>query len=413
MEFQACFYLFDENGEQEYCSICAAGDNVVICCNSSCFTFCQSCIQDLISSEEKEAIIKTANWYCFLCQQTESPENFELNNLKVRPDWNDRLHAIFNSSQTNHAFSYRNSCIPPPVPAKFRTPIRVLALFDGISTSMLALKELGFEIEYYIASEIDPSAQKIVRINHLRIKHVGDIKKISLSDIQMWGPFDLVCGGPPTQDICLENQSRKGLYDQKGTGPLFFEFYRILNYCFPKDGDNRPFFWFFETTFSMKTEDRDTISRFLAHEPMTIQMKQFSALDDCNYLWSNLPGLKRPKVPGHNAKLRLQDCLTKGMGRNARMEKIKPPPYRGSRSREVYPVRIKLPDSEPEDDNLFVNELEDIHSLPKHYTDVANASIEERQSLIESSWCVPVIKYILAPLKGYFKSNTTPPPINK
>ncbi|KAI6653550.1 DNA (cytosine-5)-methyltransferase 3A isoform d [Oopsacas minuta] len=406
LEFRACFYLFDENGEQEYCSICAGGDNVVICNNSSCFSFCQSCIQDLISSEEKEAIINRTNWHCFLCQQAESQDNLELNFLKVRPDWNERLHAVFNSTQKKHMFSYRANSIPPPVPAKFRTSIRVLGLFDGISTSMLALKELGFEIDYYIASEINTNAHKVVHLNHMSVKNVGDIKKINLRDIQNWGPFDLVCGGPPSQDISLDNPNRKGLYDQKGTGPLFFEFYRILNYCLPKKGDDRPFFWFFETTASMKQEDRDTISRFLALEPIIINMKDFSALEDCSYFWSNLPGLNRPKVAGHSAKLRLQDCLTKGMGRIAKVEKVKPSAYKGSKSREhIYPVRVRIPESDPEDDNLFINELEEIHSLPKHYTDVANNSIEDRQTLVENSWCVPAIKYILAPLKGYFKSN--------
>ena len=363
----------------------------------------------MISSEEKEAIINQTNWYCFLCQQAEAQKHLSLNLLRVRSDWNERLHSVFSSTQSKHPFSYRSDTIPPPVPAKFRTSIRVLGLFDGISTSLLALKELGFEIECYIASEIDLNAQKVARLNHISLKQVGDIKKISLSDIQRWGPFDLVCGGPPSHDLSLENPNRKGLYDQKGTGPLFFEFYRILNYCLPQEGDNRPFFWFFETTTSLRHEDRDTFSRFLAQQPISISMKDFSPLDDCRYFWSNLPGLNRPKIPGHNAKLRLQDCLTRGMGRVAKVDKVKPSAYKGSRSRDnVYPVRVRTIDSDPEDDNLFVNEIEEIHSLPKHYTDVANNSIEERQMLVENSWPVPAIKYILAPLKGYFKSN--PPP---
>ena len=409
-EFQACFYLFDENGEQEYCSICAGGENVVICNNSSCASFCQSCIQDLISQEEKENIINKSEWHCFLCQQADKEGPLSLNNLRVRPDWNERLLQVFRNTSTDHPFKYRAVDIPPPRPAKARTPLRVLALFDGISTSLLALKELGFEIDCYIASEIDLGAQRISQCNFSKTTHVGDIKKITLEDIDKWGPFDLVCAGPPSQDLSTENPNRKGLYDQRGTGPLVFEFYRILNYCFPNNDDNRSFFWFFENTESMKNEDRDTISRFLAQEPVTICIKQFSAIDDQRYFWSNIPGLNRPKVPGHNTKIHLQECLMNGLDRHAKVDKVKPPSYRSSRSREtVYPVKNRMGDSDMEDDNLFVSEFEQIHGLPQHFTDVCNTSIENRQSLIENAWCVPVIKYVLAPLKGYFKS--TPPAV--
>ena len=52
---------------------------------------------------------------------------------------------------------------PPckPIPLSERKPIRVLGLFDGIATGLLVLKELGFEIEKYIASEIDYEAVKV------------------------------------------------------------------------------------------------------------------------------------------------------------------------------------------------------------------------------------------------------------
>ena len=48
-----------------------------------------------------------------------------------------------------------------------------------------------------------------------------------------------------------------------GTGRLFFEFYRILNYCKPPPGDQRPFFWLFENVVSMRAHDKQIISRFL------------------------------------------------------------------------------------------------------------------------------------------------------
>lgn len=55
----------------------------------------------------------------------------------------------------------------------------------------------------------------------------------------------------------------------EGTGRLFFEFYHLLNYTRPKEGDNRPFFWMFENVVAMKVNDKKDISRFLAVSPLS------------------------------------------------------------------------------------------------------------------------------------------------
>ena len=49
----------------------------------------------------------------------------------------------------------------------------------------------------------------------------------------------------------------------EGTGRLFFEFYHLLNYTRPKEGEDRPFFWMFENVVAMKVGDKRDISRFL------------------------------------------------------------------------------------------------------------------------------------------------------
>lgn len=140
--------------------------------------------------------------------------------------------------------------------------------------------------------------------------------------IQEWGPFDLVIGGSPCNDLSIVNPARKGLYGRftvhcydflcdvsldlhvvkikypvkyqqaddlrpitkvpsvcapccalfndcfyltvsEGTGRLFFEFYRLLHEARPKDGDDRPFFWLFENVVAMGVSDKRDISRFL------------------------------------------------------------------------------------------------------------------------------------------------------
>ena len=49
----------------------------------------------------------------------------------------------------------------------------------------------------------------------------------------------------------------------EGTGRLFFEFYRVLNYAKPCAHEQRPFFWLFENVVSMRANDKQTINRFL------------------------------------------------------------------------------------------------------------------------------------------------------
>ena len=60
----------------------------------------------------------------------------------------------------------------------------------------------------------------------------------------------------------------------EGTGRLFFEFYHLLNYSRPKEGEDRPFFWMFENVVAMKVGDKRDISRFLeVREPRVLTGK--------------------------------------------------------------------------------------------------------------------------------------------
>ena len=62
------------------------------------------------------------------------------------------------------------------IPTEKRRPIRVLSLFDGIATGIVALKQMGFEIGKFVASEIDEDALRIVQMRHPEVIHVGDIE---------------------------------------------------------------------------------------------------------------------------------------------------------------------------------------------------------------------------------------------
>ncbi|XP_010788845.1 DNA (cytosine-5)-methyltransferase 3A-like [Notothenia coriiceps] len=147
----------------------------------------------------------------------------------------------------------------PPVSAEKRKPIRVLSLFDGIATvnhhlnscntllydqipnflwctfqstsavqcllakvsklyhdgkhGLLVLRDLGMQVDKYVASEVceDSITVGMVR-HHGRIMYVGDVRNVTRRHIEEWGPFDLVIGGSPCNDLSIVNPARKGLF---------------------------------------------------------------------------------------------------------------------------------------------------------------------------------------------------------
>ncbi|XP_031229130.1 DNA (cytosine-5)-methyltransferase 3B [Mastomys coucha] len=298
---------------------------------------------------------------------------------------------------------YQSYCQEPPklypaIPAAKRRPIRVLSLFDGIATGYLVLKELGIKVEKYVASEVCAESIAVGTVKHEgQIKYVNDVRKITKKNIEEWGPFDLVIGGSPCNDLSNVNPARKGLYE--GTGRLFFEFYHLLNYTRPKEGDDRPFFWMFENVVAMKVNDKKDISRFLACNPVMIDAIKVSAAHRARYFWGNLPGMNRPVIASKNDKLELQDCLE--FSRTAKLKKVQTITTKSNSIRQgknqLFPVVMN-----GKDDILWCTELERIFGFPAHYTDVSNMGRGARQKLLGRSWSVPVIRHLFAPLKDYF-----------
>ncbi|KAJ3606167.1 hypothetical protein NHX12_025688 [Muraenolepis orangiensis] len=237
----------------------------------------------------------------------------------------------------------------------------------------------------------------IVR-HHGRIMYVGDVRTVTHKHIQEWGPFDLVIGGSPCNDLSIVNPARKGLYE--GTGRLFFEFYRLLHETRPKPGDDRPFFWLFENVVAMGVSDKRDISRFLECNPVMIDAKEVSAAHRARYFWGNLPGI--PLAAMTNDRLDLQECLEHG--RTAKFEKLRTITTRSNSVKqgkdEHFPVYM-----DSKEDILWCTEMERVFGFPVHYTDVSNMSRLARQRLLGRSWSVPVIRHLFATLKEYFACN--------
>ncbi|XP_030389285.1 DNA (cytosine-5)-methyltransferase 3B isoform X3 [Gopherus evgoodei] len=283
--FLELFYMYDEDGYQSYCAVCCEGKELLLCSNASCCRcFCVECLEVLVGQGTSAKAKEQEPWSCYMCQ----PQKW-YGVLQRRPDWNVRLQDFFTSDKGQE---YDAPKIYPAVPATERRSIRVLSLFDGIATGYLVLKDLGIKVEKYIASEICEDSIAVGTVRHEgNITYVHDVRNITKRNIEEWGPFDLVIGGSPCNDLSIVNPARKGLYE--GTGRLFFEFYHLLNYARPKVGEERPFFWMFENVVAMRVNDKRDISRFLECNPVMIDAIKVSAAHRARYFWGNLPGMNR------------------------------------------------------------------------------------------------------------------------
>ncbi|CAN9515238.1 unnamed protein product [Ophioblennius macclurei] len=384
-------YMYDDDGYQSYCTVCCGGREVLLCGNANCCRcFCVDCLDILVDSGASDNARYLDPWRCYMCQPL-----LQYGVLKRRHDWSLKLQEFF---ANDNGQEFEKPKIYPAVPAEQRRPIRVLSLFDGIATGYLVLRDLGFKVDQYIASEVCEDSISVGVVRHEgKIQYVHDVRNISKKNIQEWGPFDLVIGGSPCNDLSIVNPARKGLYE--GTGRLFFEFYRLLSEAKPKDGEDRPFFWMFENVVAMGVNDKRDISRYLECNPVMIDAIEVSAAHRARYFWGNLPGMNRPLCASGMDKLELQDCLEHG--RVAKFGKVRTITTRSNSIKQGkdqhFPVLMN-----GKEDILWCTELERIFGFPVHYTDVSNMGRGARQKLLGRSWSVPVIRHLFAPLKDYF-----------
>lgn len=175
--------------------------------------------------------------------------------------------------------------------------MKVLSLFDGISVAQQALKELGYDVEYY-ASEIDKYAIQITQKNHPNTLQLGDVKNIIDYYATDLLPIDLLIGGSPCQDLSIAKKNREGLKGSRSG--LFWEYVRILKEVKPK-------YFVLENVASMPKEAKDTITEALGVEPIMINASLVSAQNRKRLFWTNIPNVTLPEDRG----ILLKDILEK------------------------------------------------------------------------------------------------------
>lgn len=281
--------------------------------------------------------------------------------------------------------------------------MKVLSLFDGISSGRLALERAGIPVEEYHAYEIEPSALKISNNNYPDIIQHGDVID---ADFTQFKGFDLLFGASPCQSLSIcQSKTRQHL---KGKSKLFYEFVRALEEVQPK-------YFLFENVESMNDESKYIISKHLGCEPVLIDAADFSAQRRLRYYWTNIP------VSGdyEPSKLVLKDILEDGV--NVKyfytcgydlISKTKPVigtlHIKGyERQKRLYSTNYKsativcanggnlqlkiLDNGNPR--KLTPVECERLQTLPDDYT--AGVADVHRYNATGNGWCVNVITHIL------------------
>lgn len=103
--------------------------------------------------------------------------------------------------------------------------MRYISLFSGIEAATVAWHHLGWECA--AVSEIDPFCCTLLKHHYQYIPNLGDVTKISRSQIEDLGPIDLVVFGSPCQDLSIAGK-RAGIQGKRSG--LFFAAMHVVRW---------------------------------------------------------------------------------------------------------------------------------------------------------------------------------------
>lgn len=288
--------------------------------------------------------------------------------------------------------------------------LRVVSLFNGISCGLVALKNLGIEIDSYKSSEIDKDAIFISEKNHLEIEEVGNVIGLKSEEL---GRVDLLLGGSPCQSFSRQGNG-EGFDGKSG---LFWEFVRVFEEVKPK-------FFLFENV-EMKKEWEEIITEALGVKPIFLNSGEFSAQKRRRLYWTNI------KFDPVKKNVLLKDILDKGpriydeklnsliVGKEGKSLLIKNATAKGYLIAEEFDgINLQFPDSKTRRgrvqsgkigtldtsceygvniggkiSRLTISELEKVQGLPVGYTE--GIAERKRKKAIGNGWQVDTIEQIL------------------
>ncbi|KAK3918155.1 DNA (cytosine-5)-methyltransferase 3B [Frankliniella fusca] len=288
-----------------------------------------------------------------------------------------------------------------------KSKIRVLSLFDGISTGYYILtKCLGLDVDAYFSSEIDLSAKRVQLHNFGdEVTPVGDIGKISDEQLASLGHIDLIIGGSPCEELSRVNWRRKGLDDPSGTGVLFYQYVRVLNFFKEKTiKEGTKLYWLFENTATMDAQTKSKITMTLGCDPIVRCSSSFVPMNRKRYFWHNLPEVYC-FMATHKNFLTLQDYLEPY--RKALVQKV-PTLTTNVAAQCSGKKNIRPVEWNGEEEYLSPTDYERLLGFPKHFTD-CGLTHSARIKVLGKSWSVHVVASLLYPLSDMYQSAPTRP----
>lgn len=250
--------------------------------------------------------------------------------------------------------------------------MKVLSLFDGISSGRVALERAGIPVETYYASEIDKYAIQIAQKNYPDTIQIGDVCRVDFS--KYIDKIDLIIGGSPCQGFSFAG---KQLNFNDPRSKLFFEFVRAVKTIKPK--------YFLLENVKMKKEYQDIISDLLGVQPIEINSALVSAQNRKRLYWTNIPNVDQPADKG---------ILLKDIVPDAVSTKSKTIRTSGWGSKWGNKHCFDMPNPYR---RFTIAELELLQTLPINYTD--GISLSQRRKVLGNGWTVDVIAHIFNGLK--------------
>ena len=282
--------------------------------------------------------------------------------------------------------------------------MNVLSLFDGMSCGQIALNQLGFKVDNYFASEIEPASMKVAKHNFPNTIHIGDVTKVKGSELPK---IDLLIGGSPCQGFSFAGK-QLNFNDERSV--LFFEFVRLLKETNPK--------YFLLENVKMKQESEDVISEYLGVKPIIINSSLVSAQNRIRLYWTNIPNITLPEDKGILLKDVIYDdnykvftdiriTNTKKRTKNYVKWDLSGKQYWSQQDRAYYKEGkiCTLPKAHPSNKlNILLDYEKDIYrrlhpieaercqTVPDNYTDCVPTN--KRLEMLGNGWTVEVIKHI-------------------
>ena len=296
----------------------------------------------------------------------------------------------------------------------------VLSLFDGMSATQQALKELGVPVTRYYASEIDSYAMQITSKNFPDTIQLGNVQGVEIKHLALVP--DLIVAGSPCQDVSFAGKG-KGLAGERSG--LFFEAIRIIKEAKAINPNVKVLI----ENVKMKKEHMDTMSDALSEAlgervtPQLLNSRLVSAQNRQRLYWYNWETIEEPEDRG----IMLKDILEPNLESYGDMEEIFDKEFKLSKDglchignaklsgnqtiKRVYHAEGKAPTlttmggghREPKiytGDMKFRKltplECERLQTFPDGYTE--GVSRTQAYKMLGNSFTVEMIKCILSPI---------------